>query len=35
GVSIVGGCCGTGPEHIEALVRALEGAEPATREVTR
>ncbi len=23
GVSVVGGCCGTGPEHIQALVEAL------------
>lgn len=33
GVSVVGGCCGTTPEHIRALVRALDGIEPATREV--
>jgi 5-methyltetrahydrofolate--homocysteine methyltransferase len=25
GVSIVGGCCGTGPEHIRALTAALPG----------
>ena len=25
GVNIVGGCCGTGPAHIRALVRALRG----------
>ena len=25
GVNIVGGCCGTGPTHIRALVRALRG----------
>ncbi len=25
GVNIVGGCCGTGPEHIRALVKALRG----------
>lgn len=25
GVNIVGGCCGTGPDHIRALVRALRG----------
>jgi 5-methyltetrahydrofolate--homocysteine methyltransferase len=29
GVSIVGGCCGTTPEHIAKLVPALEGAVPA------
>jgi 5-methyltetrahydrofolate--homocysteine methyltransferase len=32
GVSIVGGCCGTKPEHIRALVRTLEGVEPARRD---
>ncbi len=25
GASIVGGCCGTGPEHIRAIRAALEG----------
>lgn len=36
GVSIVGGCCGTSPEHIKGLVDALEGAVPANRnEVLR
>ncbi|WP_299426655.1 methionine synthase [uncultured Meiothermus sp.] len=25
GLSVVGGCCGTGPEHIRALSRAVEG----------
>jgi len=33
GVSIVGGCCGTSPEHIRVLVRRLEGVEPKQREV--
>ncbi len=28
GVNAVGGCCGTGPEHIQALARALAGAAP-------
>lgn len=28
GARLVGGCCGTGPEHIAALVRALDGAAP-------
>ena len=23
GVTIIGGCCGTGPEHIEAVVKEL------------
>lgn len=27
-VNIVGGCCGTTPEHIEALARAIEGVQP-------
>ena len=31
GVSIFGGCCGTSPEYIRALVRALEGKTPAPR----
>ena len=25
GVNIIGGCCGTGPEHISALVAAVKG----------
>jgi 5-methyltetrahydrofolate--homocysteine methyltransferase len=29
GVNAVGGCCGTGPEHIAALASALRGAAPA------
>ncbi|MBP2673420.1 MAG: 5-methyltetrahydrofolate--homocysteine S-methyltransferase, cobalamin-dependent [Deltaproteobacteria bacterium] len=32
GVSIVGGCCGTTPEHIRKLREALEGARPAARD---
>jgi 5-methyltetrahydrofolate--homocysteine methyltransferase len=32
GVSIVGGCCGTTPAHIEALVRELQGVSPRPRE---
>ncbi|HIP38832.1 MAG TPA: 5-methyltetrahydrofolate--homocysteine methyltransferase, partial [Desulfocapsa sulfexigens] len=31
GVSIVGGCCGTSPDHIRGLVKALESAVPANR----
>lgn len=31
GVSIVGGCCGTSPDHIKGLVDALQGAIPADR----
>ena len=32
GVSIVGGCCGTTPEHIRKLRVALEGIGPASRD---
>jgi 5-methyltetrahydrofolate--homocysteine methyltransferase len=35
GVRIVGGCCGTTPEHLKAVVDAVSGVEPATREVKR
>ena len=35
GVSIVGGCCGTTPEHIRCLVGELAGVTPAQREVSR
>ncbi|MBI4613697.1 MAG: methionine synthase [Planctomycetes bacterium] len=31
GVSIVGGCCGTTPEHLAAVVRRLWGARPKER----
>jgi methionine synthase I (cobalamin-dependent)/5,10-methylenetetrahydrofolate reductase len=36
GARILGGCCGTSPEHIRAMVRAVEGMHPAagTRAVT-
>jgi 5-methyltetrahydrofolate--homocysteine methyltransferase len=27
-VNVVGGCCGTRPEHIQAITRAIEGARP-------
>ena len=33
GVNVVGGCCGTTPEHIKALVEAVRGLRPKTREV--
>jgi len=33
GVRIVGGCCGTRPEHLKAVVEAVTGVEPAKREV--
>src|SRR5215831_18370931 len=35
GVRIVGGCCGTSPEHLKAVVEAVAGVEPAQREVKR
>ncbi|MDX2479757.1 MAG: homocysteine S-methyltransferase family protein [Desulfuromusa sp.] len=34
GVSIVGGCCGTSPAHIAALVKRLVGVTPGQREVS-
>ena len=33
GVRIVGGCCGTTPEHLKAVVEAVSGVQPAPREV--
>lgn len=35
GVSIVGGCCGTTPEHIRRLVEELRDVAPAERDVER
>jgi 5-methyltetrahydrofolate--homocysteine methyltransferase len=35
GARIVGGCCGTTPEHLKAVVDALSGVEPAKRAVKR
>ncbi len=35
GVRIVGGCCGTIPAHLKAVVDAVSGVEPARREVKR
>jgi 5-methyltetrahydrofolate--homocysteine methyltransferase len=35
GVSIVGGCCGTTPEHMRAVVERVSGHEPLKRELTR
>ncbi|HEY7586925.1 MAG TPA: homocysteine S-methyltransferase family protein, partial [Candidatus Deferrimicrobiaceae bacterium] len=32
GVCVVGGCCGTTPEHIRLLAEALSGASPASRD---
>src|SRR5271169_6419219 len=33
GVRIVGGCCGTTPEHLKAVIDAVTGVEPAQRDV--
>ena len=33
GVRIVGGCCGTTPAHLKAVVDAVSGVEPARRDV--
>src|SRR5439155_4494186 len=33
GVRVVGGCCGTTPEHLKAVVDALSSIEPAKREM--
>lgn len=35
GLAIVGGCCGTTPEHIRALSRALEEIQSANRSIRR
>src|SRR5437588_2929404 len=35
GVRVVGGCCGTTPAHLKAVVDAVSGVEPAKREVKR
>ncbi|MFN3485528.1 MAG: bifunctional homocysteine S-methyltransferase/methylenetetrahydrofolate reductase [Planctomycetota bacterium] len=31
GVNLIGGCCGTGPEHIRALAQAVAGTPPVPR----
>ena len=31
GVSLIGGCCGTGPEHVRALAQALRNRRPGPR----
>ena len=33
GVGLIGGCCGTTPEHIAALAEIIKGLEPAKRDV--
>ena len=35
GVSIVGGCCGTTPEHVAAIVERVDGRVPGERPATR
>ncbi|WP_239522188.1 homocysteine S-methyltransferase family protein [Geodermatophilus sabuli] len=35
GTRLVGGCCGTTPEHVRVLVAALDGVEPARRDPRR
>jgi 5-methyltetrahydrofolate--homocysteine methyltransferase len=35
GIRIVGGCCGTRPEHLKAVVDAVSGVEPAKRDVKK
>ena len=35
GVNIVGGCCGTTPDHLRAVVEAVSTLEPVPREVQR
>ena len=32
GVNLVGGCCGTTPEHLEAIARRMQGVEPKPRK---
>ena len=33
GVSLIGACCGAGPDHIRAMAQALKGKRPAKRQV--
>ncbi|HUF12438.1 MAG TPA: homocysteine S-methyltransferase family protein, partial [Longimicrobiales bacterium] len=35
GVNVVGGCCGTTPEHLRAVVERVWGRKPAARDVVR
>jgi homocysteine S-methyltransferase len=35
GATLVGGCCGTGPDHIEAMVEAVAGMRPVGHTATR
>ena len=35
GVTVFGGCCGTTPQHISAMIEALSGMERQTRKIVR
>lgn len=35
GVNIVGGCCGTRPDHIKAIAEAVKGVKPVAREIKK
>ncbi len=35
GISVVGGCCGTTPEHLKAVIDAAENLEPKTRTISK
>jgi 5-methyltetrahydrofolate--homocysteine methyltransferase len=35
GANIIGGCCGTGPEHIRAMVKFVGQKKPMPRKITR
>ncbi len=32
GANLIGGCCGTGPEHVRAMAAVIKGARPAKRK---
>ncbi len=34
GVRLIGGCCGTTPEHVAAMVESVKGAAPITEKIT-
>ena len=33
GINLIGGCCGTTPAHLKAVVQKIYGAKPKSREV--
>src|SRR5699024_12434247 len=35
GVRLIGGCCGTTPEHVRALKKGIEGLAPITEKVIK